>query len=136
VKDLLTSIATKIVGSALSTDVGGRIYLDQAPEDANFPYVVCSVVSDVPERTFTELFEDIMLQFSLFSSSSGSGEIATIYADLNALFDECSFTITGNTLVWMRRASLTTMTDDMTTPAGTVTLKHWAVDYSIKTSLN
>jgi hypothetical protein len=120
---------SKISGSALSTDVGGRIYLDNAPEDAaEFPYIVFFIVSGTPDKTFTENFTDILIQFSLFSDSSSVAEIADMYADLKALFDECTLSITGSTLVWMVETNLTTMVEDE--------IKHWAVDFSIKKSLN
>jgi len=63
--NLLSAIMTKLSGSALYNDVGGRIFLDEAPEGTEFPYVVFFIVSDVPEKTFTEDFENIIIQFSL-----------------------------------------------------------------------
>ena len=134
--NLLTALATKISGSALSTDTGGRIYLDQYPADETpptYPYIVYFIVSGTPEKTFTEDFENILLQFSLFSSSPGAAEITTMFNDLKSLFDECAMTITSSTLVWMKRQNLTTMTDDITTVSGTQMVKHWAVDYEIMT---
>lgn len=135
--NLLTAIKSKFSGSALSTDVGGRIYLeDQAPQKAQFPYVVYFVVSCTPERTFTERYTNTLIQFSLFSASGGATEIATMYNDLKTLFDECSLTITSNSLVWMREANITTMLNDVTTVDGLQTVKHWACDYEVLTSLS
>jgi hypothetical protein len=134
--NLLQAITTKTVGSILSSDVGGRIFLDQAPEGTEFPYIVFFVVSAVQYRTFTEKFTDALVQFSIFSDSPGAAEITTIYNDLKDLFDECSLSISGSTLVWMREENLTTVMDEITTPGGTVGVKHYAVDYEIKTSLN
>ncbi len=129
--NLLTAIMTKISGSNLSSDVGGRVYLDQAPDACEMPYIVFFIVSDVPDNTFEEFLEDILIQFSLFSSSSSATEITTMYTDLKALFDDCSFLITSNTLLWFKRSHLTTMVDGITAPTGTVGVRHWAVDYSI-----
>jgi hypothetical protein len=134
--NLLTAIATKIAGSTLSNDVGGRIYLDQAEQGAQLPYIVFFIVTDVPSHTFTEDFEDVLIQFSMFSASEGATEITTMYGHLKALFDECALTITDSTLVYMRRQNLTTMVEDFTTADASETVKHWAVDYSIMTSLN
>jgi len=136
--ELLTSIYNKTSGSLLSDDVGGRIYLDRAPEGAAFPYVVFFIVSDTPEKTFTEDFENILIQFSLFSASDSMVEITSMYAHLKALFDECSLTIppTGTVtdiLVWMKRVNLTTMVDNVTIQDASINLKHWAVDYEIMT---
>ena len=134
--NLLTAIMTKCLGSTLSTDVGDRIFLDEAPEGAEFPYIVFSIVSGMPDRTFTEYYTDTLMQFSIFSTSASAAEITTIYADMKALFDEHPFAITASTLVWMKEANLTTMVDDVTVSDATHMVRHWAVDYEIKTSLN
>ena len=140
-KNLLAAIFGKTSGSALSSDVGGRIYLDEAPAGCEFPYVVFQIVTASKEKTFTEEFRDTLIQFSLFSISQGVTEITTIYKDLIALFDECALTIppTGTVtdiLVWMREANLVTMVDEITTTEGTGTLKHWAIDFEVKTLLS
>ncbi len=134
--NLLSAIMTKLSGSALYNDVGGRIFLDTAPEGTEFPYVVFFIVSDVPEKTFTEDFENIIIQFSLFSASAGVTEISTMYNDLTAVLDECSLTITGYTHIWMNRQNLTTMVEEITVQSAVATVKHWAVDYDIKISLD
>jgi hypothetical protein len=134
--NLLHAIMDKVTGSALSTDVGGRVYLDQAPDGAEFPYVVFFIVSGVPDRTFTEHYTDTLIQCSLFSASSSATEVTTIYADLIALLDECALTIAGSALVWMKETNLSTMVDDITVADATQAVKHWAVDFAVLTSLN
>ncbi len=131
--NLLTAIMTKITGSAFSSDVGGRVFLDQAPPGTEFPYCVFFIVSGVPEDVFAKDGESILIQFSLFSASSGAAEITTMYADLKSLLDDCSFTIASNTLIWFKRVNLTTMVDDITVADATQAVKHWAVDYEITT---
>jgi len=138
-KNLLTALATKISGSDLSTDVGGRIYLDEYPLDEappTFPYIIYSIVSGVPNKTFTEIYTDTSIQFSLFSSSSSADEITTMYANLKALLDEGDLTITGSSLVWMREETLSTRVDNITTGDGTHFVRTWHVDFEIFTSLN
>jgi uncharacterized membrane protein (GlpM family) len=134
--NLLTAIYGKLAGSTLTTAIGGRMYLDQAPDKPTFPYVVFFIVSSVPEKTFTEDLSETLIQFSIYSASSSATEISAIYAALKTLYDECSLTITGSSLVWMKETNLVTMTEDMTTTTGTTTIKHWAVDFEVKTSLN
>jgi len=131
VRELFTAIMTKTVGSALSTSVGGRIYLDEAPQEATLPYVVFFIVTSYPTDTFTEKIEDTLVQFSIFSALPGATEISTIYENLTTLFDGCDLTITGDTHIWMQRRHLATMIDEITTATGTFGMKHWAVDYSI-----
>ena len=138
--NLLTAIMTKFSGSDFSSDVGGRIYLDQAPDGVEFPYCCFFIVTGSPDKTFTEHYTDTLIQFSLFSASAGAAEITTMYKDLKALFDECALTIppTGtatDTLIWMREANLTTMVEDITTASGTQAVKHWSVDFEIRTGL-
>lgn len=124
----LTALKSKLAGSALAAYVGNRIYFEEAPENTPYPYVVYFIVSALPEKTFTEDMDDILVQFSLFSDSEGGTEIATMHGHLNTLLDEASLSISGSALVWMRRANLTTVPG-----AG---FRHWAVDYEIRTSLN
>lgn len=47
--NLTTAIYSKFSGSALSTDVGGRMFKLEAPQDTEMPYVVFFVVSNVPQ---------------------------------------------------------------------------------------
>lgn len=128
---LFTATMTKISGSALSSDVGGRIFLDQAPEGTEFPYIVFFIVSSVPEDTFVKDIENTIIQFSIFSASAGATEITTIYGHLKALFKDAKLTVTGGVNVALEQENLATMLEDITTPSGTETVKHWAVDYSI-----
>ncbi|PKN20887.1 MAG: hypothetical protein CVU71_03660 [Deltaproteobacteria bacterium HGW-Deltaproteobacteria-6] len=130
--ELIKAIVSKLSGSALSTDVNGRVYLDRAPDSCEFPYIVFFVVSSVPDWMFTERFEDTMIQFSLFSNSESAVEITTMLKDLKSLFDDCSLTITSDTLVWFRRQNIATMVEDITTTAGAQAVKHYAVDYEAK----
>ena len=130
-KNLLTALFSKFSGSDIWNDVGGRVYLEQAPEGTEFPYIVFSIASNAPDWTFTEDFEDTIIQFSLFSSSTSGVEITTMYADLIALFDDCSLSITSNTFIYMHRQNLTTMIEELTTTEGTSNVRHWAVDYNI-----
>lgn len=125
----LTAIMTKTVASAFSTAVGGRIYLDEAPDKATFPYCVFFIVSAVPNGTFTESIDDILIQFDLYGTSKGATEITGLYNKLTALFDDCSLTVTDATSLSMTRENLMTSVDEMTTTAGTVGVKHWSVDY-------
>ena len=132
-KDLLAAIMTKTSGSALSTDVGGRIFEGVAPEESAFPYVVITIVTDYQVDTFKNKLEEVIVQFSLYSISQGLTEITTMFADLKTLFDDAALTITGSSQVIIYRENLTTMQDEFTTTQGTAWGRHWAVDYRIVT---
>ena len=134
-KALDDALYAKLAGSLLVADIGNRFYKGRAPDNAVFPYVVHSLVSSVPERTFSEQYENALVQFDLFSSAAGSGEVETIYEHLNALLDEGSLTITGNALIWMRRVNAILMVEEITTPTG-AKVWHYAVDYEVMMSLD
>jgi hypothetical protein len=131
VNALLTGITSKMAGSALATTVGGRIYLDEAPEGVAFPYVVFFPVNGRQVDTFKNKLDDILIQFSLFSTSKSATEITTMYNNLTALFDDAALSITGYTHIWMIRENFTTIVEQFTTPTGEASCKHWSVDYSI-----
>jgi hypothetical protein len=134
---LLTAIANKLLASAVSNDVGGRCYRDTA-DSQDTPYLVYSIISAVPEKTFSEHYHEVLIQFDLFSPvSAGRTAITTMYADLVALLDECALTITGYTLVWCREQNLVTFTEDASAlQDGTNLLFHYCVDFEIRVSLN
>jgi len=132
-KNILTAIYSKFTGSELSSDVGGRIYLDQAPDNCQFPYVVYSVISVTPDDVFAKKGKQSLAQFSLFSANPSAVEISTMHGYLKALFDDCSMTITSNTLLWMHEVNLTTMVEDITVGEGVQSVKHWAADYEVVT---
>jgi hypothetical protein len=128
---LLAALITKLTGTELWTAVAGRVYLDRAPELAVFPYVVFSIISSVPQDTFAERIEDTLIQFDLYSTSEGATEITTLYEALKATLKNGSLAVAGSTHLWLTQENLTTTTEDLVTPAGTVGCKHWSVDYSI-----
>jgi len=136
--NLLQAIYGEFTDSALSSDVSGRIFLDQAPDGAEFPDVVFLIVSGIPDDVFAKKGRSILIQFSLFSASAGATEITDMYNDLHDLLDDKSLTIppTGtvtDTLIWMHETNLVTMTEDITVADATQTVKHWAVDFEVVT---
>ncbi len=135
-KNLTTAIYGRLSGSSFSTAIGGRMYKSQAPENTEFPYAVYRVVTNTPERTFSEDYENTTIQFSLFSIASGTTEIEGMFTNLKTLYDEQSFSITGSTLIWMRRATTVFNVEDHITPNGTQRVWAYHVDFEIMTSLD
>lgn len=133
---LIDSITTKLLDSAVSNDCGGRVFYDTADSFTDPPYLVYSIVSGVPDKTFSELYHDVLIQFDLFSAlSAGKTQITTMYADLISLLDECSLTITGYTLVWMRESGLQTFVEDASAlQDGSNILFRHAVDFECRIS--
>lgn len=130
-KALTTAIYNKKSGSSLDSLLGGRFFKGRSPGGAQYPYLVFMMVSNTPEDTFTEKIENALIQFSIFSSASGTTEIEDIYSALCTLYDDCSLSITGEQLLSMRRISSALIPEDHSTPSGTQAVWHYAVDYDV-----
>ena len=137
-ENLLTAITSRVTTgpSTFYNDIGGRFYLDTAPDDRQFPDCIFLIVVDIPDNAFAKYGETVEVQFSLFSESSGATEITTMYRDLKALFDDVKLTVTSNTMVIMKRERLVTFNEEIITAAGTQKVKHWAIDYTVVLQLN
>jgi len=132
-KNLTTAIYGQLAGSAFATDINSRMFKGQAPEGTTYPYAVYMVVTDVPDHTFSEDFEDVIVQFSLFSSASGTEQIEDMYADLLTLYDENDFSIEEEDLIWMRESNTAFLVEDHTTPTGTQRIWAYHVSFDVKT---
>ena len=119
-------------GTAFMASIGSRFYDTEAPAGAEYPYCVYLIVSDVKDWQFVERFEDVLIQFSIFSTASSSGEAKDIYTLLVALYDEQPLVVDGMTqFLWMWRNNASIMKEEHTTPAGTASVWHIAVDFNV-----
>jgi hypothetical protein len=109
-KNLTTAIVSRFTdapGGVTNTffdSISGRLY-ERVPQGATWPYARYNLVSIDPWRTFTEDLEDIVVQFSLFSKLSSTGEIKDICTYLIALYDKATFSPTGSKVVGMEYLS-------------------------------
>lgn len=87
------------------TAIGGRFYLGEAPQDTAYPYCIYEQISGVPDRTFTDKYEDILLQFTLVDSSDSIATIADAETKMYALFDDAILTISGYSSITLDRES-------------------------------
>jgi len=132
-KILTTAIYGKLSGSALSAHVGNRLFKGRAPEGAEYPYIVYLLITDMPDYTFKNTLENVTIQFSLFSANPSTSEAEDMFTDLKTLYDDCTFSISASTLIWMIRQNAILMAEDHTVKDGTIQVWHYAVDYSIIT---
>lgn len=102
---LKTAIYGKMAGSAFATAIGSRLYDGRVPQNPVSPYAVFFIVSTVPDRTFTEDMLDILLQFSIFSSSAEQTEILAANAALVALYDKAVLSASGSKQIFIELAS-------------------------------
>jgi hypothetical protein len=100
---LLTGIYTKFnVANTFKTATGGRMYTRYAPQNTAYPYAVLHIVTGMGDWNFTQEFDDIDVQFSLFSQSTSETEIGTLYSTLRSLYDDCALSVTGYTHLFMQ----------------------------------
>lgn len=120
------------VGTSLHTAIGGRLFKGRAPSSAAYPFIVYEVISDVPTDTFTEHIEEVMIQFSIFSSNRQSAdEVEDLFGYLKTLYDNCELTISGYTHILMTRGNASLMSEEVTTKSGTEEIWHYAVEYTV-----
>ena len=100
---LFTGIYANFDGNAALKAVVTDMYFTEAPQDAVMPYIVYHKISGVPDYTFTEDMENVIIQFNIFDDHSSSTTINDIYTKLTALFDWCSLDIVGWNSIYMKR---------------------------------
>lgn len=71
------------------------LYNTEAPSTAVFPYGVFSLPSNVRDGTFTEDFEDCLIQFSLYSDESSASKVCDCFELLKTIFDHVDLTVSG-----------------------------------------
>ena len=111
------------------TDIGGRMFFGEAPENVAWPYCVVSHIASTQRDTFKDKIDDILVQFSIFSSNPSSAEVHDAMTHLKALFDDATLSITGDTLVYFIRGVEGLERDDIDTPDGLQRGWHYHVDY-------
>jgi len=84
-----------------------NLYDTQAPAEAVFPYGTFSMPSNTPDWTFSEKFENCLIQFSLFSKLSSSDEVCACFELLKTAFDfeDVELSIVGYRCISLERES-------------------------------
>ena len=129
---LRPAIDAKLLDSTIYNDCQGRCYY-QTANSPDYPRLVYSRVSGVPDNAFAKKGESVLIQFDLYSlQSAGNQEILTMEADLIALFDDCTLTLTGKNLVGFERTGIMgPMNEDVSAlQDGTMMISHTAIDYT------
>ena len=93
-------------GHGAYTNLGGRFYLNKAPQGATFPYCVFFEVVEVSEVDFTDERDDFTIQFNVFSQNNSATEAGNILTNFKSLFDDCALTVTNWSHVHMQRRNV------------------------------
>jgi hypothetical protein len=103
-KELFAAIKTRFdVANDFNTAIGGRLYLQNAPQGATLPYAVYFLISNPVDYNFTSVFDNPQIQFSLFSEADENAEILDMHQKLKAHFDDCVLTVSGHDFIKMER---------------------------------
>jgi len=76
--ELFEAIFSHYQSDPLSRHLKG-FYHTEAPQEAEFPYGVFSLVSNVQDFTYTEDFENCLVQFNLYSDDSSPRQACELY---------------------------------------------------------
>lgn len=88
-------------------DMITALYNTEAAEDAVFPYGVVSLPSNVPDGTFTEEYEDYLIQFVLYSDETLGTDVLNAFAALKAAYDNHDLFITdADTISFSRESAI------------------------------
>ena len=83
--------------------IGGRLYHANAPQEATFPYCVVESVSHEYDWNFTDTFESVLIQFSIFTEERSASNIGVHWNKLATLFDDAAVSVSGYNEISMIR---------------------------------
>jgi len=133
--NLTTAIITKAAASTFLSSISGRLY-NGTTENTDYPYCcIILPVSNDPQSlsSFDKDYEIVRMQFSIFSKTVSDALL--IYGYLTTLYDDCTFSITGRTLIKMERINTTMIPEEHTIADRTIQARHIATDYLIATKV-
>jgi hypothetical protein len=119
------------VHNSFHIDIGGRLYNTYAPDGTVSPYAVFQHISSRPDDTFTETMDAILIQFTIFSTNASASEIHTAMTDLKTLFDNCSFAVTGSSIVEFVRGGEGLTSEEFETVDGLQRGWSYYVEYNV-----
>lgn len=102
-KDLFTGIYSHFQTTSATSfynGIGGRMYLEYAPEGTQFPYAVYSLDSNVHDWQFNTDYEESLVTFHLFANEET--EVLDLEKKLRDAYDESSFTVSNYSLLKFR----------------------------------
>jgi hypothetical protein len=81
------------INARLKAQLGYSAHFTEAPEGTALPYLVLTIVSEVPSYTFTSTNERTVIQFDMYSASK-TDALSRAKA-LKAAMDDCVLAVTG-----------------------------------------
>jgi hypothetical protein len=102
-KELFEAIYTKFsTVNDFNTAIGGRFYLNHAPQSGTMPYCVYQLITNAAEYNFTSTFDDAEIQMDIIDDNTSSDILDHAYKCMD-LFDDCTLAVTGYQFMTMER---------------------------------
>ena len=138
--NLTAAIITKAASSSFLNSISGRLRNGRAEDNDEYPYCVLMLpVTGDPNSlsTFDRDYNDLLVQFSIFSALHAPSEAWTIFGYLKALYNGCALSITGETLIDMSLANIPQpIPEDHTVPGkGTQRVWHIPAEFTVVTKV-
>lgn len=89
---LRKAIYAKLSGSALNTEVSGKLAYRKPEPSWETPFVLFDIITSNP---VDRVFENTLVQFHIFDHGATATKAEAIHADLRALYDDCALSATG-----------------------------------------
>ena len=109
---IYSKFTTKVSGDYVDfyTDMGGRLYYQQALDNATYPYCVYQFIGNKPKWSMSTVtphtVEEFMVQFDIYDDKvNGLSAIEGYSGHLQDLYDWGDITVSGYTLMKMERMS-------------------------------
>ena len=130
-KALTKEIYEKLAGTSLEGYIADRLYKGRSIESSEYPFVEFAVVDGNPEYTMSENFEDVTIQFDIFSATNSADEVEDIFTALTDLYDNAVLTPTSETGIYMWRSNFNLISEEHTVRVATQQVWHYSIDYNI-----
>jgi len=93
--------------AALKAVLTGGLYDTEAPQGTAYPYGVFQLISQTDEHTFSDVKENCIVQFKIYSNISGSSvAIDLILKQVLAAFNYCTLTVDDYTFLKMQKENI------------------------------
>ena len=105
------------------TDIGNKMYTDEAPQNTPLPYSVWSFPYGIPEYDLNnDIQENMTAQLDIYAK--GASDIMDLFDEADNSFNKVPFNITGYELVEFRRITQRRIKEDG--------VRRYIIEFSIK----
>jgi hypothetical protein len=101
--DLFQAVYAKFTGSTLEDNLAGGLHNTKAPQDADYPYVVFYLISDVPHWTFDANMENVLIQFTIYDENPSVENVGNLYGYLIDLYDWSTLDLDDYHSIYIKR---------------------------------